>query len=75
MYRKGRGVKQNYAAAAKWYRKAAATGYPPAQYGLGKLYRDGQGVPKDLQEARKWLQKAADSGHRSASKALRKLDQ
>ena len=32
MYYNGRGVRQDYAEAVKWYRQAAEQGYPQAQY-------------------------------------------
>src|SRR6266478_7151402 len=45
-YANGRGVPQDYVAAATWYRKAAAHGEPRAQNYLGELYENGRGVPK-----------------------------
>ncbi len=47
MYDKGLGVTQDYAQAAKWYRKAAEQGHAYAQFNLGYMYRFGQGVPQD----------------------------
>jgi len=44
MYLTGRGVQQDYSAAALWFLKAAAQGYAGAQSNLGTLYRDGRGV-------------------------------
>jgi TPR repeat protein len=38
IYRKGKGVAQNDAEAAKWYRKAAEQGHVKAQYNLGVSY-------------------------------------
>ena len=35
MYSQGKGVAQDYATAASWYRKAAEQGYASAQYNLG----------------------------------------
>lgn len=41
----------------KWYRKAAAQGYVPAEYALAQLYlQEG----KDFREAVRWLHKAAE---------------
>src|SRR5215472_6965852 len=40
----GRGVPQDYAEAAKWFRKAADQGNADAQYGLGLLYFKGLAV-------------------------------
>ncbi|MGH6852139.1 MAG: tetratricopeptide repeat protein [Methylocella sp.] len=47
MYALGKGVPQNYMAAAGWYRCASEQGVPEAQYLLGLLYDKGQGVPRD----------------------------
>ncbi|WP_277600823.1 tetratricopeptide repeat protein [Eikenella corrodens] len=38
MYDNGQGVRQDYAEAARWYRKAAEQGYAKAQYNLGSMY-------------------------------------
>ncbi|MEP1198257.1 tetratricopeptide repeat protein [Tateyamaria sp.] len=47
MYDNGRGVPQDYADAAKWYRLAAEQGDADAQFSLSTLYDNGQGVGKD----------------------------
>jgi TPR repeat protein len=62
MYMTGRGVQQDYAAAAIWLRKAAEQGYAFAQSNLGTLYRDGRGVPENDAEAVVWFRKAAHQG-------------
>jgi len=59
MYFLGKGVKQDYQEAAKWYRKAAEQGDANAQYNLGFMYENGQGVKQDYQEAAKWYRMAA----------------
>jgi hypothetical protein len=66
MYDKGQGVPQDYAEAAKWYRKAAEQGNAEAQYNLGMMYYAGQGVPQDHAVAAKWYRKAAEQGNASA---------
>lgn len=44
-------------------KRAAATGYTPAQLHLASLYQDGaRGVPVNLREARVWARRAADGG-------------
>jgi TPR repeat protein len=63
MYAKGRGVRQDYKAAADWYRKAADQGNPNAQTNLGVLYAEGRGVPRDDTVASTWFRKAADQGN------------
>jgi TPR repeat protein len=45
MYDKGQGVRQDHAAAASWYRKAAEQGIANAQFNLGIMYDNGEGVP------------------------------
>jgi hypothetical protein len=73
MYKDGRGVPQDYAEAARWYRKAADQGIDWAQYNLGELYKDGRGVPQDYAEAARWFRKAADQGHADAQNWIRQL--
>ena len=70
MYVKGSGVPQNYAEAAKWFRKAAEQGFAPAQYNLGIIYQVGKGVPQNDAEAVKWYLKAAEQGHADAQNNL-----
>jgi len=61
-YDTGEGVRQDYAEAAKWYRKAAEQGYAEAQFNLGTMYDEGRGVRQDYAEAAKWYRKAKDQG-------------
>ena len=62
MYENGKEVSQDYAEAAKWYRKAAEQGNSDAQFKLGVMYDNGKGVPQDYVEAAKWYRKAAEQG-------------
>ena len=66
MYHAGKGEKQNYEEAAKWYRKAAEQGYSKAQCQLGSKYASGKGVEKDFEEAAKWFRLAAERGSAEA---------
>ena len=66
MYDNGRGVAQDYAAAASWYRKAADQGYAKAQFSLGQMYRQGQGVAQDYVQAHEWFNLGATSGNATA---------
>lgn len=66
MYYHGRGLKQNDAEAAKWFRLAADQGEPRAQFNLGVMHAEGQGVPQDYAEAIKWYRLAADQGEARA---------
>src|SRR3954454_1319801 len=59
---KGQGVTQNYAEAARWFRKAAEQGNADAQNHLGVLYDHGKGVTQDHAEAARWFRKAAEQG-------------
>lgn len=70
MYVKGKGVPQDYAEAAKWFRKAAEKGFAPAQYNLGITYQVGKGAPQDYAEAARWYLKAAEQGHADAQNNL-----
>jgi TPR repeat protein len=67
-YRLGRVayVKESYAEAAEWWRKAADQGFAAAQNNLALLYEDGEGVPKDASLAAEWYRKAADQGDAAA---------
>lgn len=61
-YQQGKGVRQDYAEAANWYRKAAEQGDAKAQRNLGFLYEKGLGVGPDSGEGASWYRKAADQG-------------
>jgi TPR repeat protein len=64
------GLKQDYAVAAEWYRKAANQGLDVAQFKLGWMYESGHGVPQDYAEAGSWYRKAADQGLAEAQRYL-----
>ena len=72
-YYYGIGVRQNYADAAKFYRKAAEQGHAKAQNSLGYMYSFGQGVPQDNNEAQKWYRLAAAGGIAIAKERLDRL--
>lgn len=59
MYEKGENLDQDFAEAAKWYRKAAEKGVHPAQVKLAGMLIAGQGVTQDYREARHWCEVAA----------------
>ena len=63
MYRKGKGVPQDYAEAMKWYRLAAEQGHAYAPYYLGQMYRKGKGVPQDYAIAHMWYDIGSANGH------------
>ena len=63
MYEHGKGVIQNDAEAAKWYRLAADQGNAFGQFNLGFMYEDGRGVIQNDVEAVKWYRLSADQGN------------
>ena len=66
MYRRGEGVVEDLAEAARLYRFAADQGNADAQCHLGMMYKKGTGVERDLVEAVRLLQLAADQGDADA---------
>jgi localization factor PodJL len=62
-FAEGKNVRQDYKAAARWYRIAAAKGLAPAQYRLGTLLERGTGMPANLDDARRWYERAAEAGN------------
>ncbi len=66
MMRKGEGVAQSDAEAARWYRLAADRGFAEAQVKLAEMYSFGQGVPLSHERAAAWYRRAADSGNAEA---------
>jgi TPR repeat protein len=58
-YDDGRGVPQDFAAAAYWYRLAAERGYPPAQLALASYYARGVGVAEDIIQGYVWANRSA----------------
>ena len=75
MYYTGQGVRQDYAEAARWYRKAAEQGDVQAQYNLGLMYYNGQGVRQDLHLSKEWFGKACDGGFQEGCDPYRYLNQ
>ncbi|HEY9173197.1 MAG TPA: tetratricopeptide repeat protein [Verrucomicrobiae bacterium] len=66
LYAEGHRMKQDYAEAAKWYRRAAEQGEAGAQTALGELHEAGQGVARDEAEAARWYRLAAEQGYAPA---------
>jgi TPR repeat protein len=69
-YYDGVGVKQDYAKAVNWCRKAAEQGDSDAQYSLGYCYENGEGVKPDAGEAAGWYRKAAEQNNSDGQYAL-----
>ena len=70
MYYQGRGVLQDYKAAAQWFRRAAEQGHAQAQNNLGEMYYAGDGVQQDDKAAAQWYRRAAEQGRYSAQSGL-----
>ncbi|MEZ5818542.1 MAG: hypothetical protein R3D44_15795 [Hyphomicrobiaceae bacterium] len=62
----GKGVRQDFAEAAKWYQHAADQGQAVAQYRLATLYERGMGVTADRSKARSLYEQAARQGNLKA---------
>ncbi len=69
-YLKGRGVAQDNARAAQWFRRAADAGQINAMWFMGSLYENGEGVPEDRELAIQWYRKAAALGDKASIDAL-----
>jgi len=66
-------VWQDYAEAAKCYRKSADLGNADAEYSLGHMYAFGLGVRQDNEEALRWYKHAAAHGNAKARESLSRL--
>ncbi|MBQ7503256.1 sel1 repeat family protein [bacterium] len=66
----GKGAEQDYAEAARWFKKAAEQGLAEAQSKLGNCYYEGVGVEQDSIEAVKWYKLAAEQGDADAQNNL-----
>jgi hypothetical protein len=62
LYRDGRGVKQDWDEAIKWWHRAAEQGDRGAQFNLGSFYYVGYNGRRDDAEAAKWYGRAAEQG-------------
>ena len=58
----GRGVRQDYKEAFKWFSLAAEQGERMAQYSVALCYDDGDGVRENHQMAAKWYRLSAEQG-------------
>ena len=70
LYELGRGVSQDFKAAAAWYSRAAAQQQTEALFRIGHFYRIGQGVAKNPARAVLLLYAAAMNGDPNAMKDL-----
>jgi TPR repeat protein len=72
MYLRGSGTEQNYAEAARWFRKAVDQGQANAGFLLGEMYWNGDGVERNHDEAATLWQMSAQHGNASAPAMLAK---
>jgi TPR repeat protein len=54
LHENGQWVRQDYAAAAAWYRRAGEARHMQAQFRMARFYRLGLGVAKNEAESRRW---------------------
>ncbi len=67
LYAEGKVVPNDFAEAAKWFRKAGEQGHAQALYSLGVIYANGFSVPVDFAEAYVQFCLAAKSGFETAT--------
>lgn len=60
------GERQDFAAAAGYFEKAATLGDPDAAYALAVFYREGTAVARDRATSLRWLRRAAQEKHVAA---------
>ena len=73
IYLQGKGTRQDYQAARKWFMRAAEKEDAGAQYNLGNIYKNGLGIQQDCKQALLWYKKAADRHYSPAEYALGQL--
>lgn len=66
LFFKGTDIDQDYAEAAKWFRRAAESGLAEGQFNLGMMYATGRGLPQDYKESVHWYLLAANQNLASA---------
>lgn len=62
MYEQGKGVPEDAALAARWYRQAAEGGHVPGMSNYARMLEQGRGTKKDPALAAHWFRQAADKG-------------
>ncbi|MDN5356867.1 MAG: uncharacterized protein PWR17_36 [Candidatus Methanomethylophilaceae archaeon] len=73
MYRDGKGVPQDMAAALTFITDAACRGFDQAQMALFYMYRDGCGTDRDMGKAVEYVKMAAEKGNEEAISKLEDL--
>jgi hypothetical protein len=72
-YEDGKGVPQDLAEAAGWYRRGADSGDAPCQAQLGECYELGKGVDADLDQALRWYELALKNGLTPVEPAITRI--
>jgi len=73
-YELGKGTRQSFAEAVRWYTEAANQGFARAQFNLAQIYEEGRpDVKRDLAYALSWYEEAARNGFKMALDRLRSL--
>lgn len=62
-FAEGKGMKQDFAEARRWYQRSAARGFAQSQYRLATFYERGLAVKQDNAQAKIWYQRAAEQGN------------
>lgn len=75
LYQESKGVRQDYAKAAEYYKKGCDLGYALPCKRLGDLYMVGKGVPRNRSSAKRLFGKACDFGKQEACNKYRELNQ
>ena len=70
IYLQGKGIRQDYQTARRWFMRAAEKEDAGAQYNLGNIYENGLGIQPDCKQALYWYKKAAAKSYAPAQYAL-----
>ena len=70
LYLDGKGVRQDEAAALRWFQKSAELGRADSAHNLGVIHERSRGVARNPAEARRWYALAAERGYAPAQANL-----
>ena len=69
LYERGVWVRQDFATAQLWYRKAAAQEFAPAEFRMAELFGYGRGVAVDREASRRWANRFLERQCETESRA------
>lgn len=75
LYSDGKGVRQDYSKALKWFKKSADQNNEPAQSQMGIIYEFGYGVRQNKTIAKEWYGKSCDNGYQGSCDRYRILNE